>query len=37
MKICLVRAELFHSDGQAETKKLIVIFCDLVNAPNTVI
>ena len=34
MKICLLRAKLFYRDGQTDTMKLIVIFCNFANAPK---
>jgi hypothetical protein len=34
MKIRAVGAELFHADGQIDTKKLIVAFRSLENAPK---
>jgi hypothetical protein len=37
MKICSVRAELFHADGQADRKKLMVTFHSLVKTPEIMI
>jgi len=34
MKIRPVGAELFHSDGQTDTTKLIVAFLNFTNAPK---
>jgi len=34
MKICIVGAELLHTDGQTEMTKLTVAFCNIFNAPN---
>jgi hypothetical protein len=34
MKICSVRAELFHADGQKDMTTLIVDFRSFANAPN---
>ena len=33
MKISPVAAELFHADGQTDTKKLTVAFVNFANAP----
>jgi len=34
MKIFLLGAKLFHTDGHTDTMKLIVIFCNFANAPK---
>ena len=34
MKINAVGAELFHADGQADVKKLVVAFCNFSNVPR---
>jgi hypothetical protein len=34
MKICPVRAELFHADGQKDMTKLIVAFRSFANEPK---
>jgi hypothetical protein len=34
MKICPVRAELFHADGRLDMPKLIVAFRNFANARN---
>jgi hypothetical protein len=36
MKICLVRAELFHEDGQTDMTKLIVAFLNCASALKNV-
>jgi hypothetical protein len=34
MKICPLRAELLHTDGQADMKNLAVAFRNFANAPK---
>ena len=34
MKICPVRAKLYHVDGQADKMKLTVTFSNFVNGPK---
>jgi hypothetical protein len=35
MKICLVGAEIFQSDGQIDMKQIVVFFRNFANAPKT--
>jgi len=34
MKICPLEAELIHVDGQTDCMKIVVAFCNFVNAPK---